>query len=58
MWDQRGSKVIRGNLLVIPIGHSFIYVEPVFLIAEGNNIPQLRRVIVAYGDRVAMETEP
>ncbi len=55
LWDQRGSKVIRGNLLVIPIGHSFIYVEPVFLIAEGNNIPQLRRVIVAYGDRVAME---
>ncbi len=55
LWDQRGSKVIRGNLLVIPIGHSFIYVEPVFLIAEGNNIPQLRRVIVAYGDKVAME---
>ena len=55
LWDQRGSQVIRGNLLVIPIDHSFIYVEPVYLIAEGNNIPQLRRVIVAYNDRVAME---
>lgn len=55
LWDQRGSQVIRGNLLVIPLDHSFMYVEPVYLIAEGNNIPQLRRVIVAYGDRVAME---
>jgi len=55
LWDQRGSQVIRGNLLVIPLDHSFIYVEPVYLIAEGNNIPQLRRVIVAYNDRVTME---
>lgn len=56
LWDQRGSKVIRGNLLVIPIDHSFIYVEPVYLIAEGTNIPELKRIIVAYGDRVAMES--
>jgi uncharacterized membrane protein (UPF0182 family) len=55
LWDQRGSRVIRGNLLVIPIDHSFLYVEPVYLIAEETNLPQLRRVIVAYGDRVAME---
>jgi uncharacterized membrane protein (UPF0182 family) len=55
LWDQRGSRVIRGNLLVIPLDHSFLYVEPVYLIAEGNNIPQLRRVIVAYNQRVAME---
>ena len=38
LWDQRGSRVIRGNLLVIPINQSFLYVEPVFLIAEGTNI--------------------
>ena len=44
LWDQRGSRVIRGNLLVIPIDQSFLYVEPVFLIAEGMNIPQLKRV--------------
>jgi len=55
LWDQRGSQVIRGNLLVIPLEHSFIYVEPVYLTAEGNNLPQLRRIIVAYNDKVAMQ---
>ena len=55
LWDQRGSRVIRGNLLVIPINQSFLYVEPVFLLAEGTNIPQLKRVIVADGNRIAME---
>jgi uncharacterized membrane protein (UPF0182 family) len=52
LWDQRGSRVIRGNLLVIPINQSFLYVEPVFLIAEGTNIPQLKRVIVSDGDHL------
>jgi uncharacterized protein len=56
LWDQRGSRVIRGNLLVIPINQSFLYVEPVFLIAEGTNIPQLKRVIVSDGDHLAMES--
>ena len=55
LWDQKGSRVIRGNLLVIPIESSFLYVEPVYLIAEDVNIPQLVRVIVAYGSRVAMQ---
>lgn len=55
LWDQRGSRVIRGNLMVIPIESSFLYVEPVFLIAEGVDIPQLQRVIVAIGDAIAME---
>lgn len=55
LWDQRGSRVIRGNLLAIPIEESFLYVEPVFLIAQGTEIPQLRRVIVSYGDRITME---
>ena len=55
LWDQHGSQVVRGNLLVVPIERSFIYVEPVYLIAEGTNIPQLKRVIVAHGDRLAME---
>jgi uncharacterized protein len=56
LWDQRGSRVIRGNLLVIPINQSFLYVEPVFLIAEGTNIPQLKRVIVSDGYHLAMES--
>jgi uncharacterized protein len=55
LWDQKGSRVIRGNLLVIPIESSFLYVEPVYLIAEGVNIPQIVRVIVAYGSKVAMQ---
>jgi uncharacterized membrane protein (UPF0182 family) len=55
LWDQRGSQVIRGNLMVIPVERSFIYVEPVYLIAEQTDIPQLKRVIVVYGKQVAME---
>ncbi|MEX0994464.1 MAG: UPF0182 family protein, partial [Balneolaceae bacterium] len=55
LWDQRGSSVIRGNLMVIPIENSFLYVEPVFLLAEGVDIPQLQRVIVAIGDDIAMQ---
>ena len=55
LWDQHGSRVIRGNLIAIPIEHSLLYVEPVYLIAELNDVPQLKRVIVAYDDRVAME---
>jgi uncharacterized membrane protein (UPF0182 family) len=55
LWDQRGSRVIRGNLIIIPIDNSFLYVEPVYLTAEGTNIPQLKRVIVVSGDKVVME---
>jgi uncharacterized membrane protein (UPF0182 family) len=55
LWDQRGSRVIRGNLIVIPIEKSFLYVEPVYLTAEGTNIPQLKRIIVASGSRIVME---
>ncbi|MDH4038406.1 MAG: UPF0182 family protein [Candidatus Krumholzibacteria bacterium] len=55
LWDQRGSEVIRGHLLVIPIEESLIYVQPVYLRAEGGRIPELKRVIVAYQNRVVME---
>jgi uncharacterized membrane protein (UPF0182 family) len=55
LWDQRGSRVIRGNLIVIPINNSFLYVEPVYLTAEGTNIPQLKRVIVTSASNVVME---
>ena len=55
LWDQRGSEVIRGNLLVIPIEESLIYVQPIYLQAEGGKIPELKRVIVAYENRIAME---
>ena len=55
LWDQHGSRVLRGNLLVIPVDNAFLYVEPVYLSAEGNDLPQLKRVIVSDGERLAME---
>jgi uncharacterized membrane protein (UPF0182 family) len=55
LWSQAGSRVIRGNLLVIPIGDSLMYVEPVYLQAESSKLPELKRVIVSYENRIAME---
>ena len=55
LWGQAGSRVIRGNLLVLPINNSLLYVEPIFLEAEGGGIPELARVIVVYQERVIME---
>ncbi len=55
LWNQSGSKVIRGNLLVVPIGNSIMYFEPLYLQATQSPIPELTRVIVAYGDKVVME---
>ena len=54
LWDQAGSRVIRGELLVIPVEESLIYVQPIFLRAEGGTIPELKRVIVVHGNRVVM----
>ena len=60
LWNQEGSEVFRGDLLVIPIEESLLYVEPVYLQARGQNdnsnaIPELKRVIVAYKDSIVME---
>ncbi len=57
LWNQSGSKVIRGNLLMIPIGNANMFFEPLYLAASGgsNTIPQLKRVVVVNGDRIAME---
>jgi uncharacterized membrane protein (UPF0182 family) len=55
LWDQRGSKVIQGTLLVIPVENSLIYVQPLYLRAETGKIPELKRVIVAYENKIAME---
>jgi hypothetical protein len=54
LWDQRGSEVIRGELLVIPIERSLIYVQPLYLRAEGGQIPELKRVVVAHQNQVVM----
>ncbi|NEP60564.1 MAG: UPF0182 family protein [Symploca sp. SIO2G7] len=60
LWNQEGSEVFRGDLLVIPIEQSLLYVEPVYLQARGQNdtsnaIPELKRVILAYKDSIVME---
>jgi hypothetical protein len=54
LWSQAGSGVVRGNLLVIPIGNSLMYVEPLYLQAESSQLPELKRVIVSYENRIAM----
>jgi uncharacterized protein len=54
LWDQRGSQVIRGDLLVIPIEEALLYVQPIYLQAQGGRIPELKRVVVAYQNRVVM----
>jgi uncharacterized membrane protein (UPF0182 family) len=54
LWDQKGSEVIRGELLVIPIDESLIYVQPIYLRAEGGSIPELKRIVVAHENRVVM----
>ena len=54
LWNQQGSNVIRGNLLVIPVSDSLLYVEPLYLQAANGKIPELKRVILATVDRVVM----
>ena len=55
LWGQAGSQVIRGGLLAIPIEESLLYVQPLYLAAERGRLPELKRVIVAYGNRIAMD---
>lgn len=55
LWDQGGSRVFRGNLLVIPVDQSLLYIQPLYLEAAGGGLPELKRIIVAYGNTVVME---
>ena len=54
LWSQRGSRVIRGDILVIPIDGSLLYVEPLYLRAEKGELPELTRIIVAYDKQIVM----
>ena len=54
LWNRQGSRVLQGNLLVIPIEQSLLYVEPLYLEAERNSLPTLVSVVVAYENRIAM----
>jgi uncharacterized protein len=55
LWSQGGSQVIQGPLLVIPIEESLLYVRPLYLKAQAGKIPELKRVVVAYENKIAME---
>jgi uncharacterized membrane protein (UPF0182 family) len=56
LWNQQGNRVLRGSLLAIPIDESLVYVLPLYLAAEQTGaLPELRRVVVAYGNQIAME---
>jgi len=56
LWNQMGSKVILGNLLVIPLEDSLLYVEPLYIRAQNGQLPELKRVLASYGDRTVMGT--
>ncbi len=56
LWNSSGSSYTRGNLFVIPIEDSLIYVEPIYLEATNSSIPEVKRVIVVYGDKIAYES--
>ena len=55
LWNQSGASVLRGNLLLVPIGESYLYVEPIYLQSRESQLPELARVVVAAGNRIAME---
>ncbi len=56
LWNQQGSQVIQGTLLVIPVEESLIYIRPLYLRSAGGRIPELKRVIVAYQNQIVMDT--
>jgi uncharacterized membrane protein (UPF0182 family) len=55
LWNQSGSRVIRGNLLMVPIGSGNLFIEPIYLQAETSQLPELKRVVVVNGNQIAME---
>jgi uncharacterized membrane protein (UPF0182 family) len=54
LWSQQGSRVIRGNMMLVPIANSLLYIEPIYLQATASKLPELKRIIVANGDNIAM----
>jgi hypothetical protein len=55
LWNQQGSEVIQGTLLVIPVEEALLYIRPLYLRSAGGRIPELKRVIVAYQTQIVME---
>lgn len=57
LWSQQGSRVTRGNLLVIPLADNILYIEPLYIQAEKGQLPELKRILVSDGERVVMEED-
>jgi len=57
LWNRTGSKLFRGNLLVLPVGRSLLYVEPIYLQARSTDLPTLVRVVVSDGRTFVMEQD-
>ena len=57
LWSQKGSSVIRGNMLLIPIEESMLFIEPLYLKAETIEMPELKRIIVSFSDKIVMEKD-
>jgi uncharacterized membrane protein (UPF0182 family) len=56
LWDQRGSRVLRGRIIVLPVGRSVLYVQPVYIVStSGTRIPELQRIILSMGNVVVMD---
>jgi uncharacterized membrane protein (UPF0182 family) len=56
LWDQKGSHVLRGRIIVLPVGHSVLYVQPVYIVStSGTRIPELQRIILSMGNVVVMD---
>ena len=56
LWDQRGSRVLRGRIIVLPVGRSVLYVQPVYIVSTGGTrIPELQRIILSMGNIVVMD---
>jgi uncharacterized membrane protein (UPF0182 family) len=52
LWNQQGSQVLRGQILVLPVGDNFLYVDPIYIQATEGRMPQLKKVVLAVGDRL------
>lgn len=57
LWNQKGSSVIRGKIMAIPIEESIVYIEPLYLKADASEMPELKKVIVSFADRISMEND-
>jgi len=52
LWNQQGSQVLRGQILVLPVGNTFLYVDPIYIQATEARMPQLKKVVLAVGNRL------